>query len=356
MLQYQQLLKDILTNGDRRGDRTGVGTISVFGRQLRFENIAEQFPLVTTKPVFWRGAFEEMLWFLGGNTNIRPLVQKGINIWNDWPYRYYVEQFKSGKTLAYGKALSGDVLRPLGQEEFAKAIASDEEFARLWGELGPVYGWQWRRWETPAEEYGDDPIDQIANLLRDLRTNPTSRRMIVQAWNPADTEEMAKRGLPPCHYGFQCYTRQLTLRQRVEWHRNRLADSDAEGVDLTTEGLSSALVPTHYLDMHVTIRSSDTILGLPFNVAQYAFLDHLIARTANMIPGTLVVTLADAHIYLNHVGAAVEQVAREPRPLPKLTIIGAPCADPKDYTLDANVALAGYHPHPALQNPTPVAV
>jgi thymidylate synthase len=275
MRAYLNLLEDILKNGEMKTNRTGVNTLSVFGRQLRFD-LADGFPLVTTKKMHFKGIATELLWMLSGNTNIRMLVENNVNIWNDWPYfRLYVPECE----------LLG--VTPLSMPEFAKRVAENDEFARRFGKLGPVYGKQWRHWAKPD----GTTVDQIAQARKTLRNDPDCRRIIVNAWNVGDIEAMTVSGLPPCHLMFQFNT-------RSEQHEKR-----------------------RKLDMQIYIRSSDVFLGLPYNVAFYALLLTMMAGDVNMIPGELVVTLGDAHLYENHLEQARLQLSREPFQLPKLSVL-----------------------------------
>ena len=252
------LVKQVLANGEVRKDRTGTGTKSIFGYQMRFD-LSQGFPLVTTKQVFYQGIIHELLWFLRGETNIRSLVLDEVKIWNDWPYAVYCQSADyQGETMA----------------EFVAKIKEDEDFAAKHGDLGPVYGKQWRNFCG---------VDQISDVIQQIRSNPFSRRLLVVAYNPAETENMA---LPPCHAFFQFY---------VSSDRTKLS-----------------------LQMYQ--RSADIFLGVPFNIASYALLLSLVAKVVNLIPGDFVHTLGDAHIYLDHLPQMELQCTREPYPLPKLLI------------------------------------
>lgn len=264
MNTYLDLLQDILTTGVQRDDRTGVGCRSVFGRQLRFD-LADGFPLVTTKKVHLKSVIHELLWFLSGSTNIGYLKDNGVSIWDEWA--------------------DGD------------------------GELGPVYGKQWRSWAAPDGRV----IDQIAGVLDEIKTNPNSRRMVVSAWNPADVDAMA---LPPCHCLFQFAV------------------------------LDGALSCQLYQ------RSADIFLGVPFNIASYALLTHMMAQVCGLRPGVFVHTFGDAHLYQNHVDQAHEQLSRTPRPLPKL-VLNPAVEDLFAFTYD-DIAVEGYAPHPAIRAPVAV--
>ena len=273
--QYQSLLQDIIDNGIEKKDRTGTGTISVFGRQIRHK-MSDGFPLLTTKKMVFKTMVTELLWFLRGDTNIKYLVDNGCHIWDGDVYKNY-----AAKT-------SMDVDGQYTKEEFINKIKTDDKFAKKWGELGPIYGKQWRRWEGVTKKQLTSTIyemnwgsfDQIANLINDLKTNPDSRRLMVNAWNVGELDQMV---LPPCHYGFQCYVR---------------------------EG--------KYLSLMWNQRSVDTFLGLPFNIASYGLLLTILAKEVNMVPDQLIGNLGDTHLYLNHIEQAKEQITREPFELPTL--------------------------------------
>jgi thymidylate synthase len=305
MRQYLELLQDIKTNGIEKSDRTGTGTKSVFGRQLRF-NLCEGFPAVTTKKLFLRGIIHELLWFLQGSSNIEYLVKNDVHIWNEWPFKAYLQ--RTGQ----------DVPKP-GTDEwkeklatFVENIKTDHAFAETYGELGPVYGYQWRHW--PDGSGGE--IDQITRAVETIKNNPDSRRIIVSAWNVADIDEMAKSGLPPCHMLFQFYV--------------------ADGK----------------LSCHLYQRSADTFLGVPFNIASYALLTMMMAQVTGLKPGEFVHTLGDTHIYLNHLQQVDEQLSREPRPLPTMKI-NPNVTSIFDFTVD-DFTLEGYDPHPAIKAPIAV--
>ena len=264
MRQYLDLLAEVLQNGARKTDRTGTGTLSVFGRQLRFD-IADRFPLLTTKKLHTKSILTELLWFLRGDTNVKWLQERGVTIWDEW---------------------------------------ADEN-----GNLGPVYGYQWRHWRTPDGR----EIDQIHNLIGSLKTKPDSRRHIVSAWNPADVDKMA---LPPCHALFQFY------------------------------------VANGKLSCQMYQRSADLFLGVPFNIASYAALTLMVAQVTDLKPGEFVLTLGDAHIYLNHLDQVREQLTRSPRPFPKLKLNPA-VKELLEFRYE-DFTLEGYDPHPAIKAPIAV--
>lgn len=305
MKQYLDLLEDIKTNGTIKTDRTGTGTKSVFGRQLRFD-LSQGFPAVTTKKLFLRGIIHELLWFINGDSNIEYLVKNDVHIWDEWPYRAYLQA--EGKTIP---EVGSDEWKT-GLAEFTDRIKNDHEFAVKYGELGPVYGHQWRHW--PDGKGGE--IDQIQQAIDTIKNNPDSRRIIVSAWNVADIDEMAKAGLPPCHSLFQFY------------------------------------VVDGKLSCQLYQRSADTLLGVPFNIASYALLTMMIAQVTGLKPGDFIHTFGDAHIYLNHQEQVDLQLSREPRPLPTM-VINPEITSIFDFTID-DFTLEGYDPHPAIKAPIAV--
>jgi thymidylate synthase len=287
---YTALLQDILDNGVEKKDRTGTGTISVFGRQIRHK-MSDGFPLLTTKKMHWKSIVTELLWFLRGDTNIKYLVDNNCHIWNGDAYKNY--QWNQPKSFPK-EPDSG-----LSQEEFINKIKTNDEFAKKWGDLGPVYGQMWRDWDTDTGE----KIDQIANLINDLKTNPDGRRLMVSAWNPTYIPHCV---LPPCHYGFQVYTRELSLDERNKW------SWDNWGITCEMESvLDEQEVPKRAISLMWNQRSVDTFLGLPFNIASYGLLLMMIADEVNMVPDELIGNLGDVHLYLNHIEQAKEQIGRE---------------------------------------------
>ena len=314
--QYQALLQDILDNGVCKEDRTGTGTLSVFGRQIR-HRMSEGFPLLTTKKMYWRGIVTELLWFLRGDTNIKYLVDNDCHIWNGDAYKNYEKTVKASidRATAEGILKGGpdDEYGILSMEGFVQRIKTDAEFAKKWGDLGPVYGKQWRRWIQNVSRDLDRQIDQIANLIRDLKTNPDSRRLMVSAWNVAELDSMT---LPPCHYGFQVYTRELDVFERCELSGDGLCAMNE--IDWWMNVLDERGIPKRAISLMWNQRSVDTFLGLPFNIASYGLLLTMIADEVNMVPDELIGNLGDTHLYLNHIEQAKEQLNREPYPLPTL--------------------------------------
>ncbi len=278
--QYQALLQDILDNGVKKEDRTGTGTISVFGRQIRHK-MKDGFPLLTTKKMPFKTIVTELLWFLRGDTNIKYLVDNGCNIWNGDAYRRY-------EILMIGNPPE----KILSKEEFINKIKEDKQiehspftFAQKWGDLGPIYGKQWRDWIHWDIHPLPIVVDQIADLIDNLKTNPDSRRLIVSAWNVGELDQMV---LPPCHFSWQCYSHEKDGKR--------------------------------YLSLAWNQRSCDVGLGIPFNIASYGLLLEIIAKSVNMIPYELIGNLGDCHIYSNHIDGVKEQLIREPYPLPTLKI------------------------------------
>ena len=305
--QYQQLLKDILDNGVEKKDRTGTGTLSVFGRQMRHK-MSEGFPLLTTKKMAWKTMVTELLWFLRGDTNIKFLLDYDCHIWDGDVYKRYWFNWKPIKEDC------GEDLTPHTQKEFINRIKTDDEFAKKWGELGPIYGKQWRSWGD-GDEYVDGivymkypPIDQITNLVNELKTNPDSRRLMVSAWNVGELDQMV---LPPCHYGFQVYTRELSIEEQVRAYEKMGYTKNIDPLDYA---------PKRAISLMWNQRSVDTLLGLPFNIASYGLLLEIIAKEVNMVPDELIGNLGDVHLYKNHIEQAKEQMHRRPYDLPKVQI------------------------------------
>jgi thymidylate synthase len=331
--QYTDLLQDILDNGVTKSDRTGTGTISVFGRQIRHK-MSEGFPLLTTKKMAWKTMVTELLWFLRGDTNIKFLVDNNCHIWDGDAYRNY-------EILMIGNPPE----RILDKDEFIQKIKEDNNiehspftFAKKWGELGPIYGKQWRSWGGKKEkyqqkrsyggsfggpthvEYGelveyDIPgLDQIANLITDLKTTPDSRRLMVNAYNVGELDSMV---LPPCHYGFQVYTRELSEKERY-----RIFDERGYEFMMNNwskeEQYNKAGIPNRAISLMYNCRSQDLPLGTPFNISSYALLLEIIGKMVNMVPDELIANMGDCHIYLNQIDGVKEQLTREPYPLPTL--------------------------------------
>jgi thymidylate synthase len=317
--KYTDLLQDILDNGVKKEDRTGTGTLSVFGRQIRHK-MSEGFPLITTKKMYFKGIVTELLWFLRGDTNIKYLVDNDCHIWDGDCYKKFKNQFDwLGETNHLRpNEFFNDSNEILTKEEFINKIKTDDEFAKKWGDLGPVYGKQWRNWETGFDAFERTEyksIDQIANLIHDLKTNPDSRRLMVNAWNVGELDSMT---LPPCHYGFQVYTRELDIEYRAmlsgEFNENTLrVDQFIEmyGMRLLEQKLDEYNIPKRAISLMWNQRSCDFPLGIPFNIASYGLLLEIIAKAVNMVPDELIGNLGDCHIYSNQIDGVIEQIGRE---------------------------------------------
>jgi thymidylate synthase len=312
--QYQDLLKSILDYGVEKKDRTGTGTKSIFGYIIRHK-MSDGFPLLTTKKMAWKTMVTELLWFLRGDTNIKYLVDNNCHIWDGDCYKAYIKRYNKGEYVGKTKLLENSkknrtLTEPFIQEEFINKIKTDDEFAKTWGELGPIYGKQWRKWGGLQDLTDDDKpiyLDQIQNLINDLKTNPDSRRLMVSAWNVGELDQMV---LPPCHYGFQVYTRKLSPIEIVDQ-----AKKDGLWRNEIPEGMTLSELQKDFKTRAISLmwnqRSVDTFLGLPFNIASYGLLLEIIAKKVNMVPDELIGNLGDTHIYLNHVEQAKEQIGRD---------------------------------------------
>lgn len=314
MEQYLNLCKYIKENGIIKGDRTGTGTKSVFGYQMRFD-LAKGFPLLTTKKTAFRLVVSELLWFIKGDTNVKTLIEVNNHIWDDWAFEKWVksERYKGPDMTNFGVRAANDPdFKKIVDEQmeiFCSQIVADDQFAKEFGDLGPVYGKQWRSWPDKDGQ----TIDQLKNLIEQIKNNPDSRRHIITAWNPAEVDEMA---LPPCHSFMQFY------------------------------------VANGKLSCQLYQRSADVFLGVPFNIASYALLTHLIAKECNLEVGEFVHTLGDAHLYLNHMEQVETQMEREPRQLPTLMISSV-----KESIFDLeieDISIEGYNPHPRIKAPIAV--
>lgn len=311
---YLQLCRHVLENGIKKEDRTGTGTISTFGYQMRFD-LNEGFPLLTTKRVPFRLIASELLWFMKGDTNIRYLLQENNNIWNEWAFERWVtsEEYEGPNMDNFGLRSQQDGEFRMQYEEqlelFKSRILNDDTFAEKYGDLGQVYGKQWRAWQTSTGE----TLDQLADVIETIKKNPSSRRLIVSAWNPEDVPSMA---LPPCHTLFQFY------------------------------------VLDGKLSCQLYQRSGDIFLGIPFNIASYALLTHLIAHECGLQVGEFIHTLGDAHIYLNHLEQVETQLSREPKPLPKL-VLNENVKSVFDFEMK-DISIEGYDPHPTIKAPVAV--
>jgi len=305
--EYLKLIEHIMENGTIKTDRTGTGTKSVFGYQMRF-NLSEGFPLLTTKKVPMKSIIHELLWFMRGDSNLKYLADNNVHIWDEWPYKAYLQRNNLPIPEINGEEWKN------GMAEFVEKIKSDEEFAKEYGNLGPIYGYQWRNWPAPNGEH----IDQLQKVIDTLKKSPDSRRIIVSAWNVADIDEMAKAGLPPCHCLFQFYV--------------------ADGK----------------LSCQLYQRSCDTFLGVPFNIASYALLTMIIAQITGLEVGEFIWTGGDTHLYLNHMEQVQTQLSRKDdiRPMPTMKI-NKEKKNLEDFTID-DFELIDYNPHDSIKAPIAV--
>ena len=366
--QYTDLLQDILDNGIAKSDRTGTGTLSVFGRQIR-HNMVDGFPLLTTKKMHFKSIVTELLWFLRGDTNIKYLVDNNCHVWDGDAYKGYESQCVKHS------------VEPMEKEQFISAIKlgnnkephfiPDLTGYKL-GDLGPIYGKQWRSWREGkytnelivdslnfpnGPTYWKEGIDQIENLISEIKTNPDSRRLMVSAWNVAELDQMV---LPPCHYGFQVYTRELSNQERFEIYvvNNSKKHTGRVFKPTSNEDLDKANIPTRAISLMWNQRSVDTFLGLPFNIASYGLLLEIIAREVNMVPDQLIGNLGDVHLYNNHIEQAKEQIGRTSFELPTVSfpyiichshnlgnIPSWQCYVPENFTLE------NYQSHPSIKAP-----
>ena len=301
--QYQGLLHYIKAFGVKKSDRTGTGTTSVFGQTMRVDMQAG-FPLLTTKKMHTKSIVHELLWFLKGSTNIKYLVDNDVSIWTEWPHQKYVKE-----------------VEPISIEEFSKRIKSDEDFAKKHGELGPVYGKQWTKWHTyfdPNFNWKPGEYNQIQQLIDDLKNNPDSRRMIVNAWNVGEVDQML---LPPCHYAFQCWTRELTRKEKIDWLFAHAYETGMERKVVEASWADEDFhhpyynVPRRAVSLMWQQRSVDVFLGLPFNIASYGLLLEMIAQCTNMIADHLIFNGGDCHLYSNHMEAVEKQLMNIPKDL-----------------------------------------
>ena len=344
--QYQDLLQSILDYGVEKKDRTGTGTKSIFGYTIRHK-MSDGFPLLTTKKMAWKTMVTELLWFLRGDTNIKFLVDNNCHIWDGDAYKRFLNETIKVEPLEVKQRAIEQLLNSKeSKEEFINKIKTDDEFAKKWGELGPVYGKQWRRWTNTSKGWIKDSwfereIDQIANLINNLKTNPDSRRLMVSAWDVGSIDQMV---LPPCHYGFQVYTRELSLKERVDYGTKR--NMWRLGQTINYLHCDENNIPTRAISLMWNQRSVDTFLGLPFNIASYGLLLTILAKEVNMVPDQLIGNLGDTHLYLNHIEQAKEQIGREPFELPTVHVRdGIFCSSVND------VILENYNSHPSIKAP-----
>ena len=332
--QYQALLQDILDNGVKKSDRTGTGTISVFGRPIRHK-MSEGFPLLTTKKMPFKTIVTELLWFLRGDTNIKYLVDNNCHIWDGDAYKNYVTNILHNHRG----------VQPNSKEAFIAKIKHEDGYADMWGDLGPIYGAQWRKWDW---DLNSEPIDQIANLINELKTNSDSRRLMVSAWNVGALDAMV---LPPCHYGFQVYTKELSEERRYNiWFNNNYETGMERFFDPTNlpdfDNPYYKQTPKRAISLMWNQRSVDTFLGLPFNIASYGLLLMMIADEVGMLPDELIGNLGDTHLYLNHIEQAKEQINRDPYDLPTIHV-----RDGIESFMPDDIILQNYESHPTIKAP-----
>ncbi len=383
--EYIGLLKKILKEGVEKTDRTGTGTKSIFGYQFRHK-MSDGFPLLTTKKMYWKGIVAELLWFLRGDTNIKYLVDNGCHIWDGDAYQAYIKRYNKGEYVGKTKLLENSkknrtLTEPFTKEEFINKIKTDDEFAKKWGELGPVYGKQWRSWgkdfKQVPNETGDKVyhitttgIDQIANSINLLKTDPDSRRNRVNAWNVGELDQMV---LPPCHTDFQFYTRELSYEERCDIFKpntqNFRTETNTSIKDLNIKIMNDCRIPTRAISLMWNQRSVDTPLGLPFNIASYGLLLQIIATITNMVPDELIGNLGDVHIYKNQQEGVKEQISRlhTAHSLPQLRIntefwptVGGECgvgplSENIDHLINSmnidDFQIEGYVSEPAIKMP-----
>jgi len=354
-LDYQRLLRDILKNGVSKSDRTGTGTLSVFGRQIR-HSMSDGFPLLTTKKMAFKSIITELLWFLRGDTNIKYLVDNDCHIWDGDAYEGYKKQCVMHEVEPMPLEL---FLNAIKNNKFTEPHFIPNRTSYILGDLGPVYGAQWRQWlrlhpyDINEEncKMAVEVIDQIQKLIDDLRTNPDSRRLMVNAWNVGYLNQMV---LPPCHYGFQIWTRELSQSERFNWYGNKIGSHMHH--DHIEQEMDEWGVPKRAISLMWNQRSVDTFLGLPFNIASYGLLLEIIANEVNMVPDELIGNLGDTHLYSNHIEQAEEQLSRTPFHLPILRIneyrsgtntilFDTDKWSHKDFTIE------NYQSHPAIKAP-----
>lgn len=348
--QYQELLKEILNTGFDKSDRTGTGTISIFGTHLKHQ-MKEGFPILTTKKVYWKGIVHELLWFLKGDTNIKYLVDNNVNIWNGDAYKNYCKKiqdsFKPGnevvlKSFAANGFLSGNG-KPYEMEKFVEKVKYDKYFATLFGELGHVYGNQWRKCKNYNSQKRVATYDQLNDVIKTLKNNPDDRGMIVNAWNVGEIDEMVLR---PCHYSFQFWTRELSLEERNNYYMRFY-----KGLPYNEhKNLDELNIPKRAISLSWNQRSVDTFLGLPFNIASYGLLLSMVAKVVNMIPETITFNGGDTHIYKNHLSQCIEQLTKDGYNLPSLKFKNEEYNSIDDFTFD-DIILENYKSEETIKAP-----
>jgi thymidylate synthase len=347
-LDYQNLLQDILDNGIKKQDRTGTGTLSVFGRTIRHD-MKTGFPLLTSKKMAWRQIVTELLWFLRGDTNIKYLLDNDCHIWDGDAFKNFMTKSEGDPDLIWNK------------EQFILKVKSEKDFGKKWGELGSVYGKQWRDWngsyktiiKNERDERGflqyerqhHSGIDQIANSINLLKTDPDSRRNRVNAWNVGELDQMV---LPPCHTDFQFYTRELSLEERATiWNNTH----NPAGNIYTHNQYNENNIPVRAISLMWSQRSCDFLLGIPFNIASYATLLEILAKEVNMVPDELIGNLGDCHIYSNHIEQVKEQISRTPYKLPTLKFEVTNLLENLMDWKPSDFSILNYESHPAIKAP-----
>lgn len=349
-LDYLNLLSDVLSNGKNSSNRTGIDTRKVWGRQIHID-LSQGFPLLTTKKMHWKSVVHELLWMISGDTNIQYLLKNGVTFWSEWPYQEYCRHSKNENYTSIS-AYPPESMR-FTQKEFEQTIINNNEFAKRWGSIGKYgYGGLWRKFPARQWQYGldlsyeedDIEVDQLTNVINELKNNPDSRRIIISAWHPYHSNRKEDALLPACHNYVQFGTEELNWFERNYLYIGKMKGGWA---GMTMEDYDSANIPKYRLNCYYNMRSSDIFLGLPFNCAFYSLLTHLIANQLNMIPGEVVYSAADVHLYENHVEQAKLQLTREPKELPKL-IIKTSGKSIFDIKYD-DIELIGYNPQPAIK-------
>ena len=326
-IQYRHLLGNILDTGVKKSDRTGTGTISVFGRQIRHK-MSEGFPLLTTKKMPFKTIVTELLWYLRGDTNIKFLLDHDCHIWDGDAYKNYCNLHPVQDKL-------------MNQEDFINTVKTNSNFSETYGELGPIYGKQWRQWQGWMDMNGNEKgslwYDQILQLVYSLKTNPDSRRLMVSAWNVAELDGMV---LPPCHYGFQVYTRELSEYERINlFMQGKKVERFLEKI--TIKDLDDSNIPTRSISLMWNQRSVDTPLGLPFNIASYGLLLEIIAKSVGMVPDELIGNLGDCHIYSNQVDGVIEHIGRKYTPEERSQLLKEKMGDSYQTAIDELAPFGG---------------
>lgn len=359
---YLAILKDLLDNGKKSSNRTGIDTYKLWGKQLHID-LSEGFPLLTTKKLHWKSVVHELLWMISGDTNIQYLLKNGVTFWSEWPYRQYEIHHKNNHTPRFCQGFTS----PMSQKEFEQTIINDDEFAKKCGSIGYFgYGGLWRRFPfytdednfkpsigvtgTGIEQWTFGEVDQLSKVIEELKTNPDSRRIIISAWHPFHSNRKEDALLPACHNYVQFGTEELTLSERLTLLETKNKELNLFIPDSCWQDAKSCdtyNIPKYRLNCYFNMRSSDTFLGLPFNCAFYALFTYLIANQLNMVPGQLVYSAADVHLYSNHVEQAKIQLQRMPKELPTIKI---KTSDKSIFDIRyEDIELIGYNPDPAIK-------